>query len=366
MFDQRIRQAALALLLATPVVVMQPAHAGPFDDIYVFGDSLSDSGSDFNLSSAIHNNLSAAFPIVPSAPGSSGAFTNGQVAVQYLASQLGLSLTPHYVTPPFLGGTTLGNNYAQGGATSGLENASLPAMVGPYASGFKGVAAEVADYRATTAVADPNALYVVWGGANDFVHAGATAILPTCTASASPIVCTAVTNIANSVALLASMGAMHFLVPNLPDLGETPAALAGGAGAIAQSHAASVAFNAGLASAIANLSNAFPTAEFTLFDTFGFLNDVLANASAYGFTNTTDTCLDGSAADATATISSACASVGANSYLFWDGIHPTTAAHALLARRFAVALEVPEPSEIALLALGALALAMARRRHARR
>jgi len=359
---RRLKLVAIALCAAAPLVVAGPASAGPYSDIYVFGDSLSDSGSDFNISTSLHA-INPAFPVVPSAPGSSGAFTNGRVAVQYLASTLGLSLTPHYTAAPFLPNAVdpAGHNYAQGGATSGLENASLPATFGPFPSGFKGVTAEVNDYRATTAAADPNALYVVWGAANDFVHPGATAILPSCAASASPPICTAVTNIANSVAALAAMGATHLLVPNLPDLGETPSAIAGGPAAIALGHAAAVAFNAGLAAALDNLSLAFPDTDITLFDTFGFLNDVLANASAYGFANTTGACLNGGADSAASTISAECQALGPDAYIFWDGIHPTTHAHALLGVALAAALGIPEPSELALLGLG-LAILVASRR----
>ncbi len=370
MLHRSFGAAALTLGAALSFGICGSALAGPYSDLYVFGDSLSDGGSDFNISSSIHGfPPTSGFPVVPAAPGSSGAFTNGRVAVQYLASTLGLSLTPHYLTATFLGGATspTGHNYAQGGATSGLENASLPAVIGgTLQTGFKGVAAEVDDYRATNAVANPTALYFVWGGANDFVHPGATAVLPSCLASAGPAVCTAVTNIANSVAELAAMGAMNFLVPNLPDLGETPSAIHGVPGAVQAGHDASVAFNLGLADALANLSVQFPTAHITLFDTFGFLDNVLADANAYGFTNTTGTCLDGGADSALSAISADCLAAGEDAYLFWDGIHPTTHGHELLGAAMAAAIGVPEPSGPALFALGVAALVASRRLRVRR
>jgi cholinesterase len=57
-------------------------------------------------------------------------------------------------------------------------------------------------------VADPNALYFVWGGANDLLTRD------------SPVA--GAQNIAGYVAELAMDGATHFLVPNLPNLGLTP------------------------------------------------------------------------------------------------------------------------------------------------
>ena len=362
MLATRLRRAALAIGLLAPLA----AQAGPFSTIFVFGDSLSDGGSDFNISSSIHA-LNPAFPVVPGAAGDYfGRFGNGKVAVDYLADRLGLPLTAHYTSAPFLPGPPGGRNYAQGGATSGLENASLPGTIpGPggttLPTGFKGVTGEIADYKATTSVADPNALYVVWGGANDFLHPGATAILPSCAMSSSPAVCTGVTNIANAVSALAAMGAKHILVPNLPDLGETAGAIAAGAGAVAAGHAASVGFDAGLASALAALTGLYP-GTIVPFDLFTAFDDIVAHASDYGFSNTTKSCLTGSSADATSVPTAACLAAGVNSYLFWDDVHPTTAAQLLLAQRFAAVLGAPEPSDIALVGLGLIVLIAARRR----
>jgi len=366
MFVPRLRQATLALCLLAPFA----AHAGPYSNLYVFGDSLSDGGSDRNLSAALSAVTGGAFPIIP-APNVSplGRFGNGLVAVDYLAATLNLPLTAHYVTPPFLGGATAGNNYAQGGATSGLVNASLPGTftIGPntVSTGFNGMTAQIADYTSTHAAADPNAVYFVWSGANDFIHPGSTGTAAGC-ANANPIaaaICTAVSNISAGVAALAALGAQHIVVPNLPDLGLTADSIAGGPVAMAQGHALTVAFNGALAQALGGLSAVFP-GDIVPFDLFGVFNDILANASAYGFTNTTTSCLNGSVADATSSVTSACAVAGADHYIFWDPIHPTTAAQAVIGQRLAFALGVPEPSEIALFALGATLLVVRRRRNA--
>ncbi len=247
-----LRRAALSLCLLSPLA----AWAGPFDAMVVFGDSLSDGGSDLALSSSIHA-VNPAFPLIPGA-GVGGHFSNGPVAVEFLAQSLGLPLTAHYLSAPFLGGATGGTNYAQGGALSGLTNAAVPGSltIGPntVSTGFKGVLGEVGDYLASSPVADPNALYVVWGGANDILYYGNTPVLPVCASSANPFICSAVTNTTNSIAALLAAGAKHILVPNLPDIGKTPSALAGGPAASAAAEALSVAFNTGLANAEAGFA----------------------------------------------------------------------------------------------------------------
>ncbi len=364
MFARPLRHAALSLCLSLPIV----ASAGPFDAMYVFGDSLSDGGSDLALSSSIHA-VAPSFPLIPGA-GVGGHFSSGAVAVEYLAQSLNLPLTAHYLSAPFLGGATGGTNYAQGGALSGLTNAAVPSTltIAPNVTvptGFKGVLGEVNDYVASSPKADPNALYVVWGGANDILYYGTTPVLPSCAASANPFVCSAVTNTTTSIAELLAAGAKHILVPNLPDIGKTPSALAGGPVASAQAEALSIAFNTGLAGALSSLSSSYP-GDIVPFDTFSFFTQVVGNPSAYGFSDVTDACLTGSVADVGSTVTSACAAAGVNNYLFYDGVHPTTRGQQLIAGRFAAVLGVPEPSDVALVAIGALGLAGARRRRTAR
>ncbi len=359
MFARRLGQAALSLCLLAPFA----SQAGPYSGIYVFGDSLSDGGSDFALSSFLHA-ASPAFPITPGAPADfMGRFSNGRVAVDYLAASLGLTLTAHYLTPPTFGGAVGGNNYAQGGATTGIENASLPGVLPGIITGFKGLTAEVNDYRASHAAADPNAVYIVWAGPNDFLTAGSTATAPACLGlpPASRPICTAATNLANAAAALAAIGAHHILVPNLVDLGNTARSIAAGPATQAGAHALSVAFNSALAAALAGVSSAFP-GDILAFDLFSYSNQILASAYSYGFTDTTHACLTGSSADASSVLTAACSAAGPDRYVFWDDIHPTTHTQALLAQGFAAALGVPEPSDLALLGLGLVALFAMRRR----
>jgi phospholipase/lecithinase/hemolysin len=79
-------------------------------------------------------------------------------------------------------------------------------------------------------------------------------------------------------------------------------------------------------------------------DTFNLMHDIFSNPGAFGFTNVTDPCFNGS---------SVCSDP--NDYLFWDGFHPTTAADAILAEQFATAA-TPEPSAILLMGTGVLGL----------
>jgi phospholipase/lecithinase/hemolysin len=179
-----------------------------------------------------------------------------------------------------------------------------------------------------------SSLFVVWGGANDFLTDG------------SPIV--AAENIECIVSTLESDGAQTILVPGLPDLGLTPD-FSGDPAAAAAATLYSEAFNAEL--------QAILSGNAIYFNTFNLLNQIEANHAGYGINDTTDPCLVGV---------TPCANP--NQYLFWDGFHPTTTVDTIVADQFLGAVATPEPSGLLLLGTGmglpGLAMMVWRRRMA--
>ena len=166
----------------------------------------------------------------------------------------------------------------------------------------------------------------------------------------------AVTQLVTVTSALMLGGAQHILVPGLPDLGLTPRARAGGPAAMFAATLVTDVFNA----ALKLVSRLYVTPDATFYDTAGFVRSVVANPSNYGFANVTAACKPGPTGGPVPPGFAVCSDPG--SYLFWDDVHPTTAAHGLLGEEFARA--VPEPTTFALVAAG-LALALARRRLAR-
>ncbi len=290
-----VRVFGLLLLFSPPFV-----FALPYNSLYVFGDSLSDNGNAYILTGGV----------VPPSPPYAQRFSNGPVAVENLAAAFGIGLAPSA-----LGGT----NYAVGGATTGAAS-FIPPLNGT------GISTQIGAFTAASPVFDPaRSLFVVWGGPNDFF------LNPTA-ASIDP----AVTNLANAITALAGMGAEHILVPNMPDLGTTPFGLSLGAPDSAGLTMLSLGFNQGLAQMLGSL-DAVLAADIIPFDTFSLLSEVRLNSSVYGFANVSEQCLGNPAC------------TDPDTYLFWDGVHPTARGHAILGASFAAA--VPEPSSVALLLL---------------
>lgn len=307
------RLVPAAELLATGLLAAGlPAVAGAqgFDRVVAFGDSLSDDG-----------NLYALTGIPQSPPYFAGRFSNGPVWVEPLTPLVGA------------GGLEV---LAYGGARTGTE--STP----------PGVLLQVAGWMAQGNSPGPETLFIVWGGANDYLgEAG--------TADPSGLVSGVVGNLERSVALLVRAGAPAVLVPNLPDLGAVPAGRAGdGAASLS---ALSAAHDAGLAAAMEELRRRHPGTVITVFDVASLFRDALADPAAYGLTNVTTPCLSGIAPDPAPPTGACATPEQARGTLFFDPLHPTATGHALLARFAAASLEAAGRAAAAAPARSFMALA---------
>lgn len=320
-----------SLLLTAVFTLLAPlsAHAGlqALNQLFVFGDSLSDGG----------NYAGPGGPgTYPPPPYAATRYSNGPTAVEYLWQAYHPGDTSF--KPSSLGGT----NYALGGATSGSANfnafnpSTPPALQGWFAA-QGGVANQVSSFASgcSNCFVPDESLFVVWAFPNDVFSNAVFGLTPT------QLITAGVTNITNALQVLISEGATNFLVPNMPDLGNTPGFLGN-----TNLTDLTLAFNAALAGALTALDQAMNQVAITQFDTFGTLSDVIANPAKYGMSNVTDQCVQ-HLQDGTC---------NPDSWLFWDGVHPTTAGHAILGAQFAAAINVPEPGSLWLMALALVLL----------
>ncbi len=305
--------AALALGLAA-----NSASALDYSAMYVFGDSLSDSGNIFAATSGTPN-------WAPLAPYFDGRFSNGPVWVEALADQLSLSALPS---------VTGGTNYAWGGARAG-GGVGFPPTLGSQAGIFLGDVG---------GVADSDALYVVWGGGND--------VLANESANAAD-------DLVATISTLADAGARNFLVPNLPDIGQTPGALGDGTSALMTQ--LTLDHNQALADGLAELSLLSPELNIVSFDVYAIFQALLADPGSFGISNVDETCWTGDL------FGNGTACANPDEYAFWDDIHPTGYTHAVLAdEAYAALAPIPVPAALPLLlsALGMMGFTARRRRAA--
>jgi phospholipase/lecithinase/hemolysin len=326
-----------------------PATAQPVTGIFFFGDSLTDTGNVTTLYAALPKPPGAP-AVIPGPPyDPAGRASNGPLYADVLAAGLGLDATAA------LRG---GGNYAFGGARTRYQ------VLGPP---FLGILDQVAALRALPGPADSSALYVLWGGSNNLQDIFLRRTIDPL-GHPIPTLGETLADMGQALDSLYDEGARRLLVPNVPNLGLVPRVRELG-GAAAQTFATGLVqvYNSGLTGLLDNFEATHPDAQLMRFDSFGIFNAIVANAAAFGFTNTTDRCYTGDDLGFTGG-GSVCANP--SQYIFWDGIHPTTAVHQLVGRAMLqeVAAAVPEPSSwaLAVVGFGLLgALAFKRRRDAR-
>lgn len=332
--------------------LLAPLPALAWDSLTVFGDSLSDSG---NI----------------------GRFTwdggQHQLYDEILASQLGLDLQRS---------TLGGSNYAQGGATS-RHRLDPTLNTEDQLTGY---------LNSTGGRADSNGLYIHWVGANDVAVAVTNPLTATDTLATSAAASTA------QVKTLLDAGAGAVIVPTTPQLGETPYMIltvlrvlgsASSAATAAAFQSLDSAATPDAASRQQAVRNAFTQAaaqvssvpavrdalaeqlyrawqalstevssltagynqqeeqglaalsgNIVRVDIAGLFNEVIADPTRYGLTNTIGmACPVGTAADDC--VSTAAGFSSEQAYLFADRLHPSPAVHAMIADYIQSILDAP-------------------------
>ncbi|MCA1993902.1 MAG: SGNH/GDSL hydrolase family protein [Coleofasciculus sp. S288] len=287
------------------------ATAATFSEMYIFGDSLSDTGNVFDATGG-------QFP--PSPPYFNGRFSNGLLWVEYLAGNLGLEIEPQ-------------NNFAFAGAGTGVVGQLVEEGVNLPVPGVLGQVNLFTNTIAASQPPNPNALYTIWAGSNEYIFGGLTD--PT----------RPVTELSQAVESLATLGARNIMVVNLLGF-ESPI----------------TDHNSLLADTLAQLNQSLDSnVNITLVDVNSLFSQIVAQPAQFGFTNLTTPCLDRN----TRTICN-----NPEEFFSWDGLHPTTAVHQLVGDFAYETLKskqhesVPEPTSVlGLFALGTLGMTSLLKRH---
>jgi phospholipase/lecithinase/hemolysin len=309
-----------------------------YSQIVAFGDSLTDAGNTPSQPGNLYQiSLDAsggklAFP-PPSLGYNQGRQTNGLVWVEDLAADRGLALQDFAVIGATSGTTNIAPLSAQDAginlADFGVDPQQLPGLQQQISK----FATQVDQHGA-----DPNALYFLWAGANDY-FLGLREFLTGGQdfARLAEVALQAVANVGKAIADLAELGAQKIVVANLPDLGDTP--YNASIGAVPAARFFSEVFNTGLDLTLSFLEPYLrwtenPRVDLARVDIYSSFKDILRQPSEYDLTNVTDAWLLSDK------------SVNPNQYLFYDGNHPTNAGHRLVANAFEDSLGLGQQGDL--------------------
>ncbi len=309
---KRIVAAVIMVLSIVPFT----AQAAP-GRIVVFGTSLSDPGNAFALKGGVNTSpyddpVKMDASLIPDVPYAQGGhhFSNGATWVEQFARLQGLAGNTR---PAFEGSSTEATNYAVGGARAYEDGVHI------------NLTDQVNKFLAAFGSAPSDALYVIEFGGNDIRDALA--------AGNSAIIGDALTAIGNNVVMLYTNGARKFLVWNAPNLGLTPALRAMDRlypGVAFYSGLLTDGFNANLDLLLSSLAG-LPGIEITRLDVHAKLNQIVDSPGAFGFSNAETACIMPGVPPFECQTP--------DEFLFWDGIHPTKAGHAVIAQEAAFALD---------------------------
>ena len=288
-----------------------------FSDVIVFGDSLSDSGNAARLR--------------PLPPGTSFTTNPDPVWSEIVAETFGAS---------GMNSLAGGANYAFAGACVNPTTPCATDELPPHLRSPR-VTQQIGAYLSSRSdQADPNALYVIWGGANDI----ADSVLADPPNAGRHTVAAASVNVAQ-IRRLREAGARHVVVFNLPDLSTSPYAV--NLGQVAQGALTQLgtAYNEGLHAGIRESEDGIVP-----INVFAFFNEIVENHETYGITDTTGTACG--EPDAGTAVSITCGPEGSpypvtdksdenQQYLFADRSHPSGATHAMIASMVTSTLAAP-------------------------
>lgn len=325
---------AAALAVLSCAALAQPPR---FDRIVSFGASLTDTGNAFVwLSDPANQQCGTALNTppydlldeyrVPDGPYATGGhhFTNGATWLEGMARHFALAGNAQ---PALRSGGKKASGYAVGGARAVANypcRYNLPAQVATY----------MMDFPQTS----PNTLVAIEIGGNDVRDA---IVVAATGGNPLPGIEAALTSLAGNVQALYGHGARRFLLVNVPDVGKTPAIrqLAGqlpppvGAMLLGAATQLSAGYNQGLLGLSSLLGSGLPGVDIRILDAYGKLNAIIADPAGYGLANVTDACVT------PAVPPFKCKKP--DTYLFWDGIHPTRAVHEVLAQEAIAIVSAP-------------------------
>lgn len=318
---------SVTLLLFATADATSKTHA---KSIFVFGDSLSDTGMPHGAYAYTHKQAPPASP----QKYWRGRWSNGPIWADYIARWMNVSLTSFAVA-----GATAQNLYGDNatwisyGVEVPLQN--LPQEIGIFSQ-----------YLASNPnVSMTSSICIVVAGVNDLGWLTSNLDVVFNQTALAEFIGSLVGNILGSASTLATQfNCSGVVVSNLAALQLTPIFFNTPGSDLLEPVVVDIitSINEALASGVVDLRAQFKNSTLTsiaLYDMYSMMPKVVSNCSSYHLSNCTSRCLStspyemesGPSSTTNYTVSSICPNP--NKFLFWDELHPTSYAHEMFAVR---------------------------------
>jgi phospholipase/lecithinase/hemolysin len=309
----------------------------PYDRIVVFGGSLSDPGNGFVVLSdpssfGFDANCGPATPmnvppydtlddsLVPDGTYAKGGHhvSNGATWIEQFARNKGLAGSTR---PALRNAGQKAQNYAVGGARANEFDCRF------------NLADQLDAFLASGVELTTDTLVVFEMGGNDVRDALVGALLYG--NDPSETLLPALDNIGMAITQLYYMGARKFLLMNVPDIGKAPSVLGLGPAIAGFASILTSGFNEGLDFLQESLNWSLDDIDVRMFDVHSLLDAIIAEPEDYGIEVTDTPCITPNIPPFQCK--------DPDTYLFWDGLHPTKAVHKIMSNSAAEVLLAPLP-----------------------
>lgn len=323
------RAASARIVIGLVLLLFVPeARCQQFDHVITFGDSLSDAGNVFALTSSLANRFPQFSAKPASPPHFSGRFSNGPVWAEILAasttgapmnnlySGIALRLPPRKLLNPAVGNV----NTAVGGSRADAQTGFEPL-------GF-GLPRQISDFQSAGGTIGANDLVTAWSGGNDIFQSATAGRGP-----AAAAVAAARAQTANVSRLVNDLGARTLLVPNMlpppPQLVD----------AVIEAPFPVTEYNETLDAGLEALAAANPRANIVQADVTSMFRIIEADPSTFGFRFINLPCAGGDFVTGAVDV---CARP--DEHFLFHNVHPGARGHRYIALYARLLLSVPESS----------------------
>ncbi|KAH9624434.1 hypothetical protein KSS87_000465 [Heliosperma pusillum] len=328
----------LLIILITTLKHTTSTLTKPFNKIYAFGDSYTDTGNTISTTGPSGFNYVSTLPYgMTFFHHPTNRYSDGRLVIDFVADHFSLPFLPPYKSAP--NGGPNGVNFAVAGATAiehrffvknNLSFDMTVESIGTELSWFNKMLEKQGCGVKCDALFDDALVWVGEIGANDYAYSVESSV------TSKTVQTLAIARISAFLQAILKKGAKYVVVQGLPPTGCLTLAMLlapsddrDNIGCVKSQNTLTSTHNTLLQAEIQSLRNQFPTSTIVYADYYNAYRTVMENPSKYGFKEVFKVCCGSGGGEFNYDFFSACGATGSSvcsnpsQYVNWDGVHLT-------------------------------------------